>query len=172
MTKRKSGPVGVGVGVVVLLCATACSVGGQPQAAPLAVTPVTVTRTITTTEQEPTTVTATTTAEVPSSASAFSPPAGFDDWGDHVGARWSDQTTFTCPDSSESCWGVDLYTERGCAGGILVVLDVYRDETKLTVIDGTTAAAAPGATVNIVLGQAGNGSGLNAKIAAISCLAA
>jgi hypothetical protein len=49
------------------------------------------------------------------------------------------------------------------------VLDVFRDQTKLTVIDGTTTAVSPGATVNLVLGQTGNGTGLTAKIATISC---
>jgi hypothetical protein len=110
--------------------------------------------------------------QVPSAEPAFSPPPGYDDWGDQVGAKWSDQTTFTCPDSSESCWGVDLYSGRGCTGGIQVVLDVFRDQTKLTVIDGTTAAVHPGGAVNLVLGQAGNGTGLTAKIATLSCLAA
>ncbi len=165
MTTRNAAPVGATI--LILLLATGCSVAGQPQAAPLPVSPRTLT--ITTTEQQPT-VTAVTTVEVPSSEPDFSPPAGFDDWGNHVGAKWSDQTTFTCADSSDSCWGVDLYSDRGCAGGILVVLDVFRDQTKLTVIDGTTAAVTPGATVTIVLGQTGNGTGLSARIATISCL--
>ena len=159
----------LGSGVLILLMA-GCSVGGQPQAAPEPVAPETVTQTVTATEQQPTTITETTT--VPSSDPVFTPPAGFDDWGDHVGARWSDQTSFTCADSSESCWGIDLYSELGCAGGILVVLDVYRDETKLTVIDGKTDPVAPGATTSLVLGQSGNGTGLTAKIADIRCLAA
>jgi hypothetical protein len=155
---------------VLILWLAGCSVGGQPQAAPAPVTPETVTQTVTATEQQPTTITETTT--VPSSDPVFTPPAGFDDWGDHVGARWSDQTTFTCADSSDSCWGIDLYGELGCAGGILVVLDVYRDDTKLTVIDGKTDPVAPGATTSLVLGQSGNGTGLTAKIADIRCLAA
>ena len=159
----------LGSGVLILLMA-GCSVGGQQQAAPEPVAPETVTQTVTATEQQPTTITETTT--VPSSDPVFTPPAGFDDWGDHVGARWSDQTTFTCTDSSDSCWGIDLYSELGCAGGILVVLDVYRDETKLTVIDGKTDPVAPGATTSLVLGQSGNGTGLTAKIADIRCLAA
>ena len=159
----------LGSAVLILLLA-GCSVGGQPQAAPAPVTPETVTQTVTATEQQPTTITETTT--VPSSDPVFTPPAGFDDWGDHVGARWSDQTTFTCTDSSDSCWGIDLYSELGCAGGILVVLDVYRDDTKLTVIDGKTDPVAPGATTSLVLGQSGNGTGLTAKIADIRCLAA
>jgi hypothetical protein len=155
---------------ILILLLAGCSVGGQPQAAPAPAVPVTVTQTVTATEQQPTTITETTT--VPSSDPVFAPPAGFDDWGDRVGARWSDQTSFTCADSSESCWGVDLYSELGCAGGILVVLDVYRDETKLTVIDGRTDPVAPGATTSLVLGQSGNGTGLTAKIADIRCLAA
>jgi hypothetical protein len=166
MTTRNAAPVGATI--LILLLATGCSVAGQPQAASLPPSPRALM--ITTTEQQSTTVTAVTTVEVPSSEPVFSPPAGFDDWGNHVGAKWSDQTTFTCADSSDSCWGVDLYSERGCAGGILVVLDVFRDQTKLTVIDGTTAAVAPGARVTIVLGQTGNGTGLSARIATISCL--
>ena len=154
MTRRNAALVGAAI--LIPLLVTACSVGGQPQAAPLAVSPAVVTIT-------------TTTVQVPSSEPAFAPPDGFDDWGDRVGAKWSDQTTFTCPDSSDSCWGVDLYSERGCPGGILVVLDVFRDQTKLAVIDETTAAVAPGATSNLVLGQTGNGTGLTAKIATISC---
>jgi hypothetical protein len=161
MTRRNA--AAVGAAVVIPLLATACSVGGRPQAAPQAVSPPTVTII----EQPPATVTDTTTVQ--SSDPAFTPPAGFDDWGDRVGAKWSDQTTFSCPDSSESCWGVDLYSELGCPGGILLVLDIFRDQTKLTVIDGTTAAVSPGATVNLVLGQTGNGTGLTAKIATISC---
>ena len=51
------------------------------------------------------------------------------------------------------------------------MLDVYRDETKLTVIDGQTDPVLPGATVNLVLGQAGNGTGLSARMADIRCLA-
>jgi hypothetical protein len=125
---------------------------------------------VTVTENQPTTITETTT--VPSADPVFTPPAGFDDWGDHVGAMWSDQSAFTCADSAESCWGVDLYSELGCGGGILVVLDVFRDETKLTVIDGKTGPVAPGATTSVVLGQSGNGTGLTAKIADIRCLAA
>ena len=167
MTPRNG--IRLGSAVLILLLA-GCSVGGQPQAAPAPVTPETVTQTVTATEQQPTTITETTT--VPSSDPVFTPPAGFDDWGDHVGARWSDQTTFTCTDSSDSCWGIDLYGELGCAGGILVVLDVYRDDTKLTVIDGKTDPVAPGATTSLVLGQSGNGTGLTAKIADIRCLAA
>jgi hypothetical protein len=167
MTPRNG--IRLGSAVLILLLA-GCSVGGQPQAAPAPVTPETVTQTVTATEQQPTTITETTT--VPSSDPVFTPPAGFDDWGDHVGARWSDQTTFTCADSSDSCWGIDLYGELGCAGGILVVLDVYRDDTKLTVIDGKTDPVAPGATTSLVLGQSGNGTGLTAKIADIRCLAA
>lgn len=167
MTPRNG--IRLGSAVLILLLA-GCSVGGQPQAAPAPVTPETVTQTVTATEQQPTTITETTT--VPSSDPVFTPPAGFDDWGDHVGARWSDQTSFTCADSSESCWGIDLYSELGCAGGILVVLDVYRDDTKLTVIDGKTDPVAPGATTSLVLGQSGNGTGLTAKIADIRCLAA
>ena len=159
----------LGSAILILLLA-GCSVGGQPQAAPEPVAPETVTQTVTATEQQPTTITETTT--VPTSDPVFAPPAGFDDWGDHVGARWSDQTSFTCADSSESCWGIDLYSELGCAGGILVVLDVYRDETKLIVIDGKTDPVAPGATTSLVLGQSGNGTGLTAKIADIRCLAA
>ena len=155
MTRRNAALVGAAS--LILLLATACSVGGQPQAAPLAASPALVTIT-------------TTTVQVPSSEPAFTPPDGFDDWGERVGAKWSDQTTFTCPDSSDSCWGVDLFSERGCPGGILVVLDVFRDQTKLTVIDGTTAAVTPGAMVNLVLGQTGNGTGLTAKIATITCL--
>lgn len=155
---------------LLILVLAGCSVGGQPQVAPAAVVPGTVTQTVTATENQPTTVTETTTA--PSSDPIFAPPAGFDDWGDHVGARWSDQTTFTCAAASDSCWGVDLYSERGCAGGMLVVLDVYREETKLTVIDGKTDPVAPGATTSLVLGQSGNGTGLTAKIADIRCLAA
>jgi hypothetical protein len=153
----------IGSAILVLVLAAGCSVGGQPQAAPAPVVPVTVT------VAQPTTITETTT--VPASDPAFAPPTGFEDWGDHVGAQWSDLTTFTCSDASDSCWGVDLYSERGCAGGILVVLDVYRDEAKLTVIDGKTDPVLPGATVNLVLGQAGNGTGLSARMADIRCLA-
>jgi len=161
----------VGAVILILGLVGSCSVGGQPQAAPVPIPPVTVTQTVTATEQVPTTIIETTTVEVPSSVPVFAPPAGFDDWGDHVGARWSDQTTFTCAESTESCWGVDLYSALGCAGGILVVLDVFRDDTKLTVIDGKTDPVTAGATVNLVLGQTGNGSGLTAKIADIRCLA-
>ena len=110
-----------GAAALLLLVVAGCSVGGQPQAAPAPLSP----ETVTTTAELPTTVTATTTVAVTSSDPAFVPPAGFDDWGDQVGAKWSDLTAFTCPDSAESCWGVDLYSETGCAAGILVVLDVY-----------------------------------------------
>jgi len=158
-----------GAAGLILLLATACSVGGQPRAAQ-PVSPVAVTQTVISTKLETTTITETTTVAVPSTKPAFAPPTGFDDWGDHVAAKWSDLTTFVCADSSESCWGVDLYSELGCAGGILVVLDVYREETKVTVIDGTTASVTPGATANLVLGQSGNGTGLIAKIADIRCL--
>ena len=167
MTTGNASRVAAAIGILVL--AASCSVGGQPQAAPAPARPITVT--VTSTEQVPTTIIETTTVEVPSSEPVFAPPAGFDDWGEHVGARWSDQATFTCADSTDSCWGVDLYSELGCAGGILVVLDVSRDDTKLAVIDGTTDPVTAGATVNLVIGQTGNGTGLTAKIADIRCLA-
>jgi hypothetical protein len=169
MTTRSAARVGAAIMILVL--ATSCSVGGQPQAAPVPVSPVAVTHTVTTTALATTTILETTTVEVSSVEPVFAPPTGFDDWGDHVGARWSDQTTFSCADSAESCWGVDLYSELGCAGGILVVLDVSRDETKLIVLDGKTDPVTAGATVNLILGQTGNGTGLTAKIADIRCLA-
>ena len=160
--------VGFIVGAVVgLALVTGCSVGGQPQAATAPSSAATSTETVTVTQQQATTVTATVT--VTPSAPDFVPPAGFADWGEGVAAKWSDDSAFNCAESTDSCWGVDLYSQDGCPDGILVVLDVFRDQTKLTVLDSTSPAVAPAGTVSIVVGQTGNGTGLNAKMVDIRC---
>ncbi len=148
----------------------ACSVAGQPQAAPAAAAPETVTTTETATEtvtrQQPTTVTATVTASTP----AFTPPPGYDSWGEGVAARWTDHAAFNCADNADSCWGVDLYSDPGCTNGILVVLDISSGTNKVGVLDGTSAAVAPAGTGSIVLNQTNFGADLTAKMADIRCV--
>ena len=168
MVKRAIAFLVAGATVVAVLAG--CSVAGQPQAATAAAAPETVTTTETVTDtvtrQQPTTVTATVTETTPD----FVPPAGFDDWGERVAARWTDQNAFTCADTADSCWGVDLFSEPGCTNGILVVLDIMSGENKVGVIDGTSGAVAPATTINLVLNQTGMGSDLTAKMADVRCV--
>jgi|GEM_PF-7114811 len=170
MGRKIAGAIVAGAGVILLLAG--CSVAGQPQAAAGPATE-TVTTTVTqtvTSSRPPATVTET--VSVTPTTPAFVPPSGFNDWGEGVATRWTDQSLFNCANSADSCWGVDLYSEPGCPDGVLVVLDISRDGTKIAVIDSVSPAVAAGANVSIVLDQTSLGTGLSGRMADVRCTTA
>ena len=169
MTRRAAAVLGA---AALLLLGAACSTAGQPQAIS---TPTTVTVTATATQTEISRVTRT--SEVPVTvtvteagpSTTYVTPAGYDSWGGGLATKWSDDGTFECSADSESCWGVELYTDTGCAAGVYVSLDLYRGEDKIDVLDATTSPRPAGEYLSLVLGQSGNGTGLEASITDVRC---
>ena len=179
LVRRRAGRVaGVLAAAAIAGMATACSAtGGQPTAA---APPVTVTTTDTTTATAtatrtpaPVTATVTVTESVTVSATESPaepfPPAGYDDWGAGVAAKWADDAAFECPEESESCWGVDIFSANGCPNGVFLALDLYREEQQVDTLDATTSAMNAGDNLQVVLGQSGNGTGLTAELVTVTC---
>jgi hypothetical protein len=184
--------VGLWIAAAVMLAVIAgCSVAGQPQvAASVSITsapttPTTKTTTkpsttrstppttaiVTSTRQQQLTVTETSTAQVVTSVAQWVPPAGFDDWGGHIAARGAETNTFECTADSDSCWGVDVFTEYGCGPSVYVAIDVFKgsDNSFVTTLNTLTPPLGPNSQTVVVIGETGLGDDLTAQISDVHC---
>lgn len=173
MTKRAAACLAAVAAILVL--AVGCSAGGTPQAAAPPTT-VTVTATATKTEVSRVTRTSEVTVTVTEAGTGgggggvdYVVPAGFDDWGGGLATMWSADDSFECDAESDSCWGIELYTDVACAAGVYINLDLMRDDAKIDTLDATTSPRPAGEYVSLVLGQSGNGTGLTARITDVRC---
>jgi hypothetical protein len=184
--------VGLWIAAAVMLAVIAgCSVAGQPQVASVSTTsasttPTTTkttsrpsttrttppsTSTVTSTREQQLTVTQTSTAQIVTSVAQWAPPEGFDDWGGHIATRPADVNSFECTGDSDTCWGIDVFTEYGCGPSLYVAIDVYResDNSFVTTLNTLTPPLGPNSQTVVVIGETGLGDGLTASITDVHC---
>jgi len=180
--------IGLWIAAAVMLAVIAgCSVAGQPQVASVSITSASTTpttkttakppttrttppTTVTSTSELPRTVTAVSTAQVTTSVVQWAPPAGFDDWGGEIGARFAEDSAYNCPANVSQCTGIEVYTEYGCSPSVYVAVDVVRgDGSFVTTLNTLTSALAPHSQTIVVLGLDDEGTDLKAQIKDVHC---